>query len=119
MWSRRIALARRAFHIAAPRRREVFDPATVERISEDVDVCIVGAGPAGLSAAIRLKQLEKEKGKEFRVVVLEKGGEVGASKSCRVTCTVSMTRRRIPYPFRRGHRTSRSQRIASGLALEG
>ncbi|KAG8215938.1 hypothetical protein J3R82DRAFT_7912 [Butyriboletus roseoflavus] len=50
--------------------------ATVQRISEDVDVCIVGAGPAGLSAAIRLKQLEQERGKEFRIVVLEKGGEV-------------------------------------------
>lgn len=79
MWTRRIASARRAFHVAVPRRRELFDPATVERISEDVDVCIVGAGPAGLSAAIRLKQLEQEKGKEFRVVLLEKGAEVGAS----------------------------------------
>jgi electron-transferring-flavoprotein dehydrogenase len=38
----------------------------------------LGGGPAGLSAAIRLKQLEAETGKEVRVVVLEKGGEVGA-----------------------------------------
>ena len=74
--------SRRAFHLALPRRREPFDPATVERISENVDVCIVGAGPAGLSAAIRLKQLEQEKGKEFRVVVLEKGSEVGSSNMC-------------------------------------
>jgi electron-transferring-flavoprotein dehydrogenase len=66
---------RRAFHVAVPRRR-AFDAA--ERISEDVDVCIVGAGPAGLSAAIRLKQL----GAQFRVVVLEKGAEVGTSVSC-------------------------------------
>lgn len=58
---------------------ERFDPTTVERAEDDVDVCIVGAGPAGLSAAIRLKQLEKEKGKEIRVVVLEKGPEVGES----------------------------------------
>lgn len=56
---------------------ERFDPKTVERAEDDVDVCIVGAGPAGLSAAIRLKQLEKEKGREIRVVVLEKGPEVG------------------------------------------
>jgi electron-transferring-flavoprotein dehydrogenase len=42
-----------------------------------VDVCIVGGGPAGLSAAIRLKQLEQEKGKEVRVVVVEKGSEIG------------------------------------------
>ena len=58
---------------------EGFDPATVERESDEVDVCIVGAGPAGLSAAIRLKQLANEAGNEdFRVVVLEKAGEVGA-----------------------------------------
>ena len=55
-----------------------FDPSQVERASDNVDVCIVGAGPAGLSAAIRLKQLEKETGREIRVVVLEKGGEVGS-----------------------------------------
>ncbi|KIJ26501.1 hypothetical protein M422DRAFT_109744, partial [Sphaerobolus stellatus SS14] len=55
-----------------------FDPTSVERAEDDVDVCIVGAGPAGLSAAIRLKQLEQEKGNEIRVVVLEKGPEVGS-----------------------------------------
>jgi electron-transferring-flavoprotein dehydrogenase len=42
-------------------------------------VCIVGGGPAGLSAAIRLKQLATAAGNdEFRVVVLEKAGELGA-----------------------------------------
>ncbi len=50
----------------------------VERESMDFDVVIVGAGPAGLSAAIRLKQLAAETGKEISVVVLEKGSEVGA-----------------------------------------
>ncbi|MEM9105278.1 MAG: electron transfer flavoprotein-ubiquinone oxidoreductase [Pseudomonadota bacterium] len=45
-----------------------------ERESMEFDVVIVGAGPAGLSAAIRLKQLNEE----LSVVVLEKGGEVGA-----------------------------------------
>lgn len=71
---------RRWFHPTLLRRNEPFDPSNVERAEDEVDVCIVGAGPAGLSAAIRLKQLEQEKGKEIRVVVLEKGSEVGESQ---------------------------------------
>ena len=42
------------------------------------DVVVVGAGPAGLATAIRLKQLCTEKGKDFSVCIVEKGSEVGA-----------------------------------------
>ncbi|KAJ3806508.1 FAD/NAD-P-binding domain-containing protein [Lentinula aff. lateritia] len=72
-----IRLQRRLFSCSSS---AAFNRRTVPRAVDNCDVLIVGAGPAGLAAAIRLKQLEREAGssQSLRVVVLEKGSEVGA-----------------------------------------
>lgn len=92
---------RRTFKSTPSRRAGApYNPATVERAEDEVDVCIVGGGPAGLSAAIRIKQLEKDKGREIRVVVLEKGSEIGASKVS--LSRLLLTLDRCPYCIWRG-----------------
>ncbi|HEU0058616.1 MAG TPA: NAD(P)-binding protein, partial [Hyphomicrobiaceae bacterium] len=54
------------------------DARSSPREAMELDVVIVGAGPAGLAAAIRLKQLAASAERDLSVVVLEKGSEVGA-----------------------------------------
>ena len=50
----------------------------MERESMEFDVVIIGGGPSGLSAAIKLKQLASQNNRELSICLVEKGSEIGA-----------------------------------------
>ncbi len=72
---------------------------STDRERMNVDVVIVGAGPAGLSCAIRLKQIAQERGEDLSVCILEKGAAVGAHLLSGAILEHSALARLIPdYP---------------------
>ncbi|XP_003822584.1 electron transfer flavoprotein-ubiquinone oxidoreductase, mitochondrial isoform X1 [Pan paniscus] len=79
-WSSTSAVPRITTHYTIyPRDKDKrWEGVNMERFAEEADVVIVGAGPAGLSAAVRLKQLAAAHEKDIRVCLVEKAAQIGA-----------------------------------------
>jgi hypothetical protein len=97
-----VVSAARSRQPSAPSRRSYTAEAdqdwkSLPRDADQTDVLIVGGGPSGLSAAIRVKQLAKQSGKDIRVCLLEKGQEIGASDFFRIFVLSRLAGRR-PFP---------------------